>query len=110
MNLLIVRISSIAMKIWMSLLGLFLMIFLVIHLSINLCLLRANPTWFNDAAYFMGTNYVVKVFEVILFAGFILHILIGVTLQIYNWIARPVSSPSPAKTAVEAPIDRYGPG
>ena len=90
MNLLIVRISSIAMKIWMSLLGLFLMIFLVIHLSINLCLLRANPSWFNDAAYFMGTNYVIKVFEVILFAGFILHILIGITLQIYNWIARPV--------------------
>ncbi|MCX6252144.1 MAG: succinate dehydrogenase [Bacteroidetes bacterium] len=98
MNLLIVRMSSIAMKIWMSLLGLFLMVFLLIHLSINLCLLRANPTWFNDAAYFMGTNYVIKVFEVVLFGGFILHILIGIILQIYNWIARPVRYKATSKT------------
>jgi succinate dehydrogenase / fumarate reductase, cytochrome b subunit len=98
MNLLIVRMSSIAMKIWMSLLGLFLMIFLVIHLSINLCLLKADPTWFNDAAYFMGTNYVIKVFEVVLFGGFILHIIIGITLQIFNWIARPVRYKVNSKT------------
>ena len=84
------RFSSITKKIWMAFLGLFLMIFLVLHLSINLCLLRKDPTWFNDAAYFMGTNYVVKVFEVILFGGFIIHILIGIILQIRNWMSRPV--------------------
>ena len=72
-------------------LGIFLMVFLVVHLSINLCLLRDDGgRWFNDAAHFMGTNYVVKVFEVILLAGFILHILLGIILQLQNWLSRPV--------------------
>jgi len=87
----LLRFSSITKKIWMALLGLFLVIFLVVHLSINLCLLRNDGAkWFNDAAYFMGTNYVVKVFEVVLFAGFILHILLGIILQVQNWMSRPV--------------------
>lgn len=72
-------------------LGIFLMVFLVVHLSINLCLLRDDGgRWFNDAAHFMGTNYVVKIFEVILFAGFILHIFLGIILQVHNWLSRPV--------------------
>lgn len=75
----------------MAFLGLFLMVFLVIHLGINLCLLRGDGgLWFNEAAHFMGTNYVVKVFEVILFGGFIFHILLGIILQIHNWLSRPV--------------------
>jgi len=86
----ILRFSSITKKIWMALLGIFLMLFLVVHLGINLCLLKSDPRWFNDAAYFMGTNYVVKIFEVVLFAGFILHMLLGIILQVQNWMARPV--------------------
>ena len=83
--------SSITKKIWMALLGFFLMVFLVVHLGINLCLLRSDGgAWFNDAAHFMGTNYVVKIFEAVLFAGFILHILLGIILQIRNWLSRPV--------------------
>ena len=83
--------SSITKKIWMSLLGLFLMVFLVVHLGINLCLLRGDGGyWFNEASHFMGTNYVVKIFEVILFAGFIFHIILGGILQVKNWISRPV--------------------
>jgi len=83
--------SSITQKIWMALLGLFLMLFLVLHLGINLCLLRNDGgKWFTDAAYFMGTNYVVQVMEIFLFGSFILHILVGTILQIRNWISRPV--------------------
>ena len=75
----------------MAFLGLFLMIFLVVHLGINLCLLRDDGGgWFTAAAHFMGTNYIVKVFEIVLFAGFILHILLGIILQVQNWMARPV--------------------
>ncbi|HTX88345.1 MAG TPA: succinate dehydrogenase cytochrome b subunit [Bacteroidales bacterium] len=84
-------ISSVAQKAWMALLGLFLITFLVIHLGINLFLLRNDGgMWFNAAAHFMGTNYVIKVLEVILFGGFIFHILLGVILQIRNWMSRPV--------------------
>lgn len=75
----------------MAFLGIFLMIFLVVHLGINLCLLRSDGgEWFNAAAHFMGTNYIVKVFEFFLFGGFILHILIGIILQVQNWMSRPV--------------------
>ena len=34
-------------------------------------------------------NYIVKVFEIVLFAGFIFHVLIGIILQVQNWMARP---------------------
>jgi len=91
MNPSFLRFSSITKKIWMAFLGLFLMIFLVVHLGINLCLLRSDDgAWFNAAAHFMGTNYIVKIFEVVLFGGFIFHILLGIILQIRNWISRPV--------------------
>jgi succinate dehydrogenase / fumarate reductase, cytochrome b subunit len=87
----ILHFSSIAKKAWMSLLGLFLVLFLVVHLSINLCLLRDDGgAWFTTAATFMGTNYVVKVFEVVLFGSFILHIFLGIVLQLRNWMSRPV--------------------
>jgi succinate dehydrogenase / fumarate reductase, cytochrome b subunit len=91
MNSSFLHFSSITKKVWMALLGLFLMIFLVVHLGINLCLLRDDGgRWFRDAAHFMGTNYIIKIFEVILFGGFFLHILIGIILQIKNWFSRPV--------------------
>ena len=90
MNSSFLRFSSITKKIWMAFLGLFLMIFLVVHLGINLCLLRDDGgAWFTAAAHFMGTNYIVKVFEIVLFAGFIFHVAIGIILQVQNWMARP---------------------
>ena len=82
--------SSIGKKLIMSLAGLFLTVFLLVHLSINLTLLRDDGgKWFSAAAHFMGTNYVVKVFEIVLFLGFIIHMIYGVVLQIQNWLSRP---------------------
>lgn len=81
--------SSIGKKLIMSLVGLFLIIFLVVHLGINLCLLRNDGgAWFTAAAHFMGTNYIVKVFEVILMAGFLIHMIWGVMLWFQNFKAR----------------------
>jgi succinate dehydrogenase / fumarate reductase, cytochrome b subunit len=83
--------SSIGKKIMMAGLGLFLIVFLVVHLGINLLLViceSRDP--FNIAAHFMATNIVIKVFEVFLFGGFLLHMIYGVIVQIGNWIARPV--------------------
>jgi succinate dehydrogenase / fumarate reductase cytochrome b subunit len=86
-----IYISSVAQKVWMALLGLFLVTFLVIHLTINLFLLRDDGgLWFNAAAHFMGTNWIIHILEVVLFAGFIFHILLGIILQIRNWLSRPV--------------------
>ncbi|MBK6967419.1 MAG: succinate dehydrogenase cytochrome b subunit [Bacteroidales bacterium] len=82
--------SSVTKKIVMALAGLFLISFLVVHLSINLLLLFDDSReLFNIAAHFMGTNPVIQVFQIVLFGGIILHILLGIILQIQNWLARP---------------------
>ena len=39
---------------------------------------------------FMTTNPVVKIMEYVLIGGFVIHIVIGVIIQIQNWMARPV--------------------
>lgn len=85
------RYSSITKKIVMSLMGLFLIVFLVVHLTINLFLIfDPSRELFNVAAHFMATNPVIKIMEITLFAGFIIHIIFGIILQIKNWISRPV--------------------
>jgi succinate dehydrogenase / fumarate reductase cytochrome b subunit len=82
--------SSIGKKLLMSLAGLFLLVFLLVHLGINLSLIMSDSREiFNKAAHFMGTNVVIKVMEIVLFGGFLLHMFYGVALQIQNWLARP---------------------
>ena len=83
--------SSIGKKVIMGLTGFFLIFFLVVHASINGCI------WFNDGgktflfyAHFMGTNFLVHIAEVGLFAGLILHIVDGLLLWKQNRDARPV--------------------
>jgi succinate dehydrogenase / fumarate reductase cytochrome b subunit len=82
--------SSVGKKITMGIAGLFLSTFLLVHLGINLLLIIFDdPQKFNLAAHFMGTNIIIKIFEVILFGGFLLHIVYGIFVQIQNWLARP---------------------
>ncbi|MCF8227913.1 MAG: succinate dehydrogenase cytochrome b subunit [Bacteroidales bacterium] len=87
--------SSLTKKYVMALAGLFLITFLFVHLGINLLVLcKGSANYearelFNIAAHFMGTNVLIKIFEVVLFGGFIIHIIYGFVLQIQNWMARP---------------------
>jgi succinate dehydrogenase / fumarate reductase cytochrome b subunit len=37
----------------------------------------------------MGTNPFIQVFQWVLFAGFAIHIIYGIILQIQNWMSRP---------------------
>ena len=81
--------SSIGKKLIMSLAGLFLIVFLVVHLSINLSLIFSDSReFFNKAAHFMSSNVLIKVIEILLFGGLILHLFYGFYLQLKNWIAR----------------------
>ena len=82
--------SSISKKFVMALAGLFLLLFLPVHLGISLMLLKNDPQPFNHAAHFMATFPVIKVFEIVLFFIFIIHMIWGVVLQIQNWMSRPV--------------------
>jgi len=82
--------SSLTKKYVIALAGLFLMTFLLVHLAINLLLLFDDSRGlFNIAAHFMGTNPFIQIFQWVLFGGFAIHILIGIVLQIKNWMARP---------------------
>lgn len=82
--------SSLTKKYVMSLAGLFLLTFLLVHLTINLLILfDESRGLFNEAAHFMGTNPFIQTFQWVLFGGFIVHIIFGIILQIQNWMARP---------------------
>ncbi|ABL64172.1 succinate dehydrogenase subunit C [Chlorobium phaeobacteroides DSM 266] len=84
--------SSITKKVVMALAGLFLATFLFVHLFINLMLLLDDGGQaFTTAASFMGTNPVIRIFEQVLFAGFLLHIVFGILVSIQNRQSRPVS-------------------
>jgi succinate dehydrogenase / fumarate reductase, cytochrome b subunit len=83
--------SSITKKIVLALAGLFLITFLVLHLAINLLLLcNDEGASYTAAVGFMTTNPVIKFMEIFLFLGFLIHIILGITVQIQNWMARPV--------------------
>jgi len=74
----------------MSLAGIFLILFLLVHLTINLLvILFDDPMVYNRAAHFMGNNIVIKIFEIVLIGGLLLHVIYALILQVQNWIARP---------------------
>ena len=82
--------SSVGKKILMSLAGLFLCSFLVIHLSGNLALFKNdNGESFNHYSEFMAHNPVIRSTEILLVAGFLLHMFLGGTLWLKNRAARP---------------------
>ena len=85
--------SSLTKKFIMAIAGLFLAVFLMVHLGINLFIMPLTSNHieiFEAAVHFMSTNPIIKVFEVVLLGGFLIHILFGLILQIQNWMARPV--------------------
>lgn len=84
------KIHSISKKIFVALLGAFLSIFLFFHAAANLCILRHDGgAWYNAFCDFMGTNYVIKVFEIILLGAFLLHMVLTIWIAFTNRMARP---------------------
>jgi succinate dehydrogenase / fumarate reductase cytochrome b subunit len=84
--------SAIGKKIVMGLTGLFLIAFLVIHVGLNACIFydlpffdpNDNGAMFNKASHFMGSTLVMRLLEIVLFAGFIVHIIQGWSLEVQN--------------------------
>lgn len=84
--------SSIGRKVIMSITGLFLILFLIEHLIGNLLLLKSDGGLaFNEFAHFMKYNPLIQIGEVVLFAGFLFHIIDGIILVRKNRASRPVS-------------------
>ena len=101
----IFRITSIAKKFIMALSGLFLIVFLLVHLGINLLLLSDNQDLFNEASHFMATNPLIQVMQYVLALGFLVHILSGIALTVQNSLARPdgyASNKPSANSSIES--------
>jgi len=81
--------TSIGKKLIMSLSGLFLISFLLVHLIVNSFLLFDDTgELFNLGAHFMATNPAIKIMEPLLAAGFLFHIIYSVILTLQNRKAR----------------------
>jgi succinate dehydrogenase / fumarate reductase cytochrome b subunit len=82
---------SIGKKLIMGSTGMFLILFLIVHCSINsLIFLNDGGETFNRAAEFMSHNWLIRILEVGLFLGFILHIIQSLILTLENKKARKI--------------------
>lgn len=83
--------TSIARKVLMALTGLFLMLFLVVHLAGNLQLIPGMGTkeGFNEYAVFMTSFPLIKITSYGLYATILGHALLGLVLTLQNRKARP---------------------
>ena len=85
------KVHSVTKKIFVALLGAFLLLFLLFHATANLFILRHDEgAWYSAFCHFMGTNWIVKVFEIVLLGVIALHILLTLWLALTNRLARPV--------------------
>ena len=81
--------SSIGQKVVMALTGLFLVVFLLIHLLGNLQLLHDDGgEAFNIYAYFMTHNPLIKTVSYLLYASILLHAIQGIMIWQRNKVAR----------------------
>jgi succinate dehydrogenase / fumarate reductase cytochrome b subunit len=73
----------------MSLSGLFLVVFLLLHVSVNLTALFSRSAY-KAACEFMDTNIFIQVMVPVLALGFAIHILYSIIITLRNQKARPV--------------------
>jgi succinate dehydrogenase / fumarate reductase cytochrome b subunit len=83
--------TSIGKKLQMSLTGIFLILFLLVHCYINAQIFyNDGGVRFTEAAHFMGTNFVIRTIEIGLFVFLILHAVQGLLLWAKNRSRRSV--------------------
>ena len=83
--------SSIGRKVAMALSGIFLVLFLTQHFSINLLSVFSEPL-FNQVSHFMGNNPIVQfILQPILIFGVLFHFVMGFVLELQNSKSRSTS-------------------
>ena len=93
------KIHSISKKILVALVGSFLLIFLLFHATANLFILRHDGgAWYSAFCHFMGTNWIVKAFEIVLLGCLVFHICLTLWLALTNRLARPVRYHQPSRS------------
>lgn len=93
--------NSVGHKLVMAITGLFLILFLLVHLAMNLTLVMNDVFLFghqwgegelyNTAAHFMISTPLIRLMEPLLAAGFIFHIVYATIITIRNRRHRPIS-------------------
>jgi succinate dehydrogenase / fumarate reductase cytochrome b subunit len=84
--------TSIGRKYAMALSAMFLLVFLMMHLTVNLLSLGGEDGPFNAASYFMGYNPLIQfVMQPVLVLGVMFHFIMGFILEFKNRNARPVN-------------------
>lgn len=90
-------------KVIMALSGLFLVIFLALHFTINITSV-IDPHTFNQWSHFMGYNPLVQfALQPVLIAGVVIHFLMGFVLEAQNRSARGPQGYSQYKGSANAP-------
>ena len=88
--------STIGKKVVMAVTGLSLILFLIVHVTVNACMWAVvfvpgdNGEVFNKAAHWLGQTLVPRVLEIGLFLFFIIHIVQGYVLEVQNRSKRKV--------------------
>lgn len=79
--------STIGRKLIMSISGIFLVLFLLFHMSMNMVAIFSGDAY-NMICEFLGANWYALVATLILAGGFIIHILYATILTLQNRAAR----------------------
>ncbi len=82
--------SSVGTKLVVGITGLFLFIYLLVHIAGNLVVF-AGPDTFNQYAGALAANPLIIVIEVVLLLGFLAHVVKAVGMTLRNRKARPVA-------------------
>ncbi|MFD2573421.1 succinate dehydrogenase cytochrome b subunit [Spirosoma soli] len=83
--------SSLGRKVIMSLTGLFLSTFLIVHMAGNLQLFKGdNGRAFNEYTYFMTHNPLILTVSYLLYTSILVHSLMAFVLTRHNQSSRPV--------------------
>ncbi len=93
------KLPSITKKIVMSVSGMFLILFLTLHLAINLTSLISREAY-EAACKFMDENIFIRIMVPVLALGFVVHIVMGIILTIQNRKSRPVGYEVKSRTNV----------
>ena len=99
--------SSLGQKIIMSISGLSLVIFLLVHLAGDFTLLLNDGTAFNEYAHFMKHNTVIVASEFGLFGMILLHIVQGIMVSKKNSSARTQKYAVPHKNPKVSWTSKY---
>jgi succinate dehydrogenase / fumarate reductase cytochrome b subunit len=82
--------SSVGTKLLIGVTGLFLFVYLIIHVAGNL-MVFLGPDVFNEYAHTLAGNPVIPAIEIVLLAAFIVHVYKTVKMFLRNQRARPVA-------------------